>query len=49
MKRLFYIEGADMLGEDGDGTTDGSHPNDLGFLRQAEAMLPTLRMALDLS
>ena len=46
MKNLHYIEGADMLGKDGDGTTDGSHPNDLGFQRQAEAMLPTLRKAL---
>ncbi|MFT5468893.1 MAG: phenylpyruvate tautomerase PptA (4-oxalocrotonate tautomerase family) [Verrucomicrobiales bacterium] len=46
MKKLFYIEGADLLGKDGDGTTDGSHPNDLGFLRQAEAMLPVLKQAL---
>lgn len=43
---LHYIEGADLLGRDGEGTTDGSHPNDLGFMRQADAMLPTLRKVL---
>ena len=46
MSRLYYIEGANLLGTDGDGTTDGSHPNDLGFLRQADAMEPVLRKAL---
>ncbi|NNE94182.1 MAG: hypothetical protein HKN23_21245 [Verrucomicrobiales bacterium] len=46
VKNLHYIEGADLLGKDGDGTTDGSHPNDLGFLRQAEAFEPVLKKAL---
>lgn len=46
MKNLYYIEGADLVGADDEGTTDGSHPNDLGFMRQAEVMLPTLRKAL---
>ncbi len=49
MKKLFYIEGADLLGHDDEGTTDGSHPNDLGFLRQAEAMKPVLKEALSVS
>ncbi len=43
---LHYLEGANLLGHDGDGTTDGSHPNDLGFYRQARAFLPVLRDVL---
>ena len=34
---LFYIPGADLLGDDAEGAVDSSHPNDLGFMRQAEA------------
>ncbi|MBT4693405.1 MAG: hypothetical protein HOB73_08685 [Planctomycetaceae bacterium] len=33
---LHYLEGKDLLGSDGEGATDGSHPNDLGFMRYAE-------------
>ena len=43
---LFYIGGDDLLGNDGEGATDGSHPNDLGFMRQADVMEPILRAAL---
>lgn len=46
VKNLHYLEGADLIGEDGEGTTDGSHPNDLGFMRQADAFEPVLRKAL---
>ena len=46
IKRLHYIEGDALLGDDGDGATDGSHPNDLGFVRQADVMEPVLRKAL---
>lgn len=46
VKNLHYLEGADLLGDDGEGTTDGSHPNDLGFLRQADSMEPVLRKIL---
>jgi lysophospholipase L1-like esterase len=48
VKNLHYIEGDHLLGEDGDGATDGSHPNDLGFVRQADVMEPVLRAALKL-
>ena len=34
---VYYISGADLLGDDSEGTVDSSHPTDLGFLRQAEA------------
>lgn len=46
VSRLHYLEGAQLLGNDGDATTDGSHPNDLGFMRQADAFEPVLRKAL---
>jgi hypothetical protein len=35
------------LGEDGEDTVDGSHPTDLGFLRQAEAFRNGLEPLLD--
>jgi len=44
--RVHYLRGADLLGGDGEGTTDGSHPNDLGMLRQAERVGAALHKAL---
>lgn len=46
MERLFYVPGDDLLGHDAEGSTDGSHPNDLGFVRQADLMEPVIRAAL---
>jgi len=46
VKNLHYIEGEALLGDDTEGATDGSHPNDLGFMRQADAFEPELRKAL---
>lgn len=46
IENLHYIEGDKLLGDDADGATDASHPNDLGFMRQADAMEPVLRKAL---
>lgn len=43
---LFYIPGDKLYGEDGDGATDGSHANDLGFLRQADVFYPVLQKAM---
>lgn len=34
---LHYLPGETQLGDDGEGTVDGSHPTDLGFFRMAEA------------
>ncbi len=48
VKNLFYVEGEPLLGDDTEGTTDGSHPNDLGFMRQADVLEPVLRKALGL-
>ncbi len=44
--KLHYIEGAGLLGEDGEATVDGVHATDLGFLRIAEGMVAGLREAL---
>ncbi|GAB5559615.1 MAG: SGNH/GDSL hydrolase family protein [Synoicihabitans sp.] len=44
--KLFYIPGDMLLGLDGEGTTDGSHPSDLGFMRQADVFTPIIRQAL---
>jgi len=37
VRRLGYLEGAALLGDDGEAATDGSHPSDLGFVRYADA------------
>ncbi|MEK7782276.1 MAG: SGNH/GDSL hydrolase family protein [Verrucomicrobiota bacterium] len=42
VSELYYIPGEDLLGDDGEGTTDGSHPNDLGYMRQAEVFAGVL-------
>lgn len=42
---LHYIPGDHLYGRDGEGATDGSHANDLGFMRQADAFEPVLRAA----
>ena len=46
MKRLYYLEGKHLLGVDGDGATDGSHPNDLGMMRYADAYEKVLNRIL---
>ena len=45
---LFYIPGDRLYGDDNEGSTDGSHPSDLGFMRQAAVFEPVLRRALGL-
>jgi len=39
---ICYLKGDDLLGADGEGTVDSSHPTNLGFLRQAEAFAEVL-------
>jgi lysophospholipase L1-like esterase len=46
VKGLHYIEGEQLLGDDGEGTVDSSHPNDLGFMRQADAFAKVLKPLL---
>jgi acetyl esterase/lipase len=43
---LTYLEGEHLLGEDGEGTVDSSHPTDLGFVRQADAFQAALEPLL---
>ena len=42
VKQLHYISARDLLGHDGEGTVDSSHPNDLGFARQADVFAKVL-------
>ena len=46
LKGLHYVGGDDLLGHDAEGATDGSHPNDMGFVRQADLFEPVIRTAL---
>ncbi|HLA53348.1 MAG TPA: SGNH/GDSL hydrolase family protein [Flavitalea sp.] len=43
MKGLWYKSGNDLLGSDHEATVDGVHPNDLGMMRMAKALLPVIR------
>lgn len=43
---LHYLEGASLLDADGEDTTDGSHPSDLGFVHHAKAFEKVLRPLL---
>jgi hypothetical protein len=47
-KNVWFIDGERMFGTEGRDacTVDGTHPNDLGFWRMAQYMLPTIRKAL---
>ena len=46
VKGLYYLTGDDLLGDDAEAATDGSHPSDLGMVRQADRFEPVLRKAL---
>ena len=49
VKNLYYIPGEHLLGDDGEGTVDSSHPTDLGFTRQAEIFAKVLAPLLKTS
>ncbi len=44
---LHFVSNQDMLGDDGDGTVDGCHPNDLGMARQANVFTKALSTILE--
>jgi hypothetical protein len=46
VQHLYYLKAEDLLGQDGEGTVDGSHPTDLGFTRQAAEFERVLRQIL---
>ncbi len=43
---LYFLESRNMLGTDSEGTVDGTHPNDLGMMRQAAAFSKSLSQIL---
>lgn len=43
---LYYLKADNLLGQDGEGTIDASHPTDLGFVRQAAEFERALRPIL---
>ncbi|MEJ7639151.1 MAG: SGNH/GDSL hydrolase family protein [Singulisphaera sp.] len=45
-RRIVLVPARDLIGSDGEGTVDGTHPTDLGFVRMADAIEPFLRQAL---
>ena len=47
VENIYYLDGDNLLGDDGEGATDGSHPNDLGMVRYADAYEPVLRSILE--
>ena len=42
VRDIYYVSGDELLGSDGEGTVDSSHPNDLGFMRQADVLAKAL-------
>lgn len=45
-KNIYYQVGEGQLGTDGEGTVDGTHPTDLGFMRQAQVYAPLIQSVL---
>jgi lysophospholipase L1-like esterase len=43
---LYYLKGDGLIGEDHEGTVDGIHPNDIGMMRMADALLPVIKKLL---
>ena len=41
-KNIYFIDSDGFLGEDSMATVDGTHPNDLGFTRMLEKLIPAL-------
>lgn len=46
VQNLHYLPATDLLGDDREAATDGSHPSDLGMMRYADAYEPVLRKIL---
>lgn len=44
---LYFLDAHGMLGTDGEGTVDGVHPNDIGFMRQAAKYVEALQPIID--
>lgn len=46
VKHLLYVPAENLLGDDGEGTVDGVHPTDVGFMRMAETISPVVEALL---
>lgn len=46
LKGLTLVPGKGLLGRDGEGTVDGVHPTDVGFVRMAAGIAPAIRKVL---
>ena len=46
VKNLHFGDEKNPIGDDGEGTVDGSHPTDLGMMRYADSLEPQLRKLL---
>jgi hypothetical protein len=44
--KLYYQVGADLIGNDHEGTVDGVHPTDVGMMRIADVLLPAIKKLL---
>jgi hypothetical protein len=44
--RLYLVRGDTLRGTDGEGTVDGIHPSDVGFMRMADALTPFISRVL---
>ena len=44
--RLYFVAGSDLAANGGEGTVDGTHPTDLGFMLMADDLEPAIRNAL---
>lgn len=47
LKGIYYVNGDNLYGDDGDSTVDGVHPTDYGFKLYADALEPLFRKILD--
>ncbi len=45
---LHFFEGESALGNDGEATVDGTHPNDIGFLRLSEIMAAKMESVMQI-
>ena len=45
-KNVYYVPSKGLIGDDGEGTVDGTHFTDLGMLRYAETVAPVIKKAM---
>jgi lysophospholipase L1-like esterase len=48
VKNVYYIPSTNLIGNDAEGTIDGVHPTDLGFMRMVSIFEPMLKKVLNI-